>query len=310
MMQYMPDLQRIERWQKLRSQIRNSKNNQRLLELLRTFGDEIRRFLPDAAKAATVDRDDIVRALDVASIHGAIIGSWFNFDPQNPFWPGRDRLFVIRRDDLITTCSIFAALGFFSPDIVGNIVDHVESSGSKSFVPGIEAPGSPVDLIPDLLWESAIESGKSKKRWKEANLNQSNWANNRWAESPAVWRTCAILDTADPVTEKCRSLTLRPGDQPAGLVVFIKVPRSEAGPLADAWSECGWNTAVQNRSDCLGIYQLLSDADFDRPLAVMIDIGATPTPMHFSKTIMRRRESGLLGEMSDEQFNALISDSF
>lgn len=308
MIYYLPDMQRISRWQKLREQIQFSQNSQQRLDLLRTFGDEIRRFLPDAAKAATVDRDDLARALEVATIHGAIIGSWLDLDPENPDWPGRDRLFIVRRDDLITTCCVFAGLGFFDETIVGSVIDYVDSSGSKAFVPGIEAPGAPVDAIPDLLWESAVESARSKKKWREANINHSNWADEKWAASPAVWRSCAILDTADPVTEKCRYLAARDDDAAAGLVVIIKVPRSEAPQLADSWAECGWDTQLKNRSDCLGIYQTLAEATFERPLAILITVGAMQTPQHISKTIIRRRESGLLGEMSDEQFNALISD--
>lgn len=307
---YTTNHKRIELWRQMRQRVQHAKTEKVLLDYLRSFGDSIRPFMPGVATATTVSRDDIARALEVAIVHGTIIGSWLNIDPINPEWPGRDRLFVFRRDDLITTCSVLAALGFFSTNCIAEIIDHVETSGSKAFVPGIEAPGTPPDSIPELLWESAVSSAKSKKKWRTANLNQTKWADEYWAASPAVWRSCALLDTADPVTEKCRLLPKQHNDITAGLVAFIKVPRSDANDIVDAWQATGWNTFIVNRSDCLGLYQLLTETRLAQPTAIMIAVGDSMSPRrNISKTIVRRRESGLLGEMSDEQFSTIIGDS-
>lgn len=310
-MLYEPDHGRIQRWRKLRERIRCLENGPEKLELVRSFGDEIRLFMPDTVNSPTVDRDDIARALEVATVHGAIIGSWLEIDPANPAWPGRDRLFVVRQEDLVTACCVFATMGFFPMEKVADVVDHVDSAASLAVVPGIEEPGAPAESIPDLLWESGLESAKSKKRWRDANLRHDRWANEKWARSPAAWRSSVLLDTADPVTDGCRRLALRRDEAAAGLTAFVKVPRLDAASVAESWEASGWDVRVFNRTDCLGLHQFLLDNVFDRPVAAMIATGGTSqNPRHISRTYARRRESGLLGEMSDEQFSAMLEDSF
>ncbi len=44
------------------------------------------------------------------------------------------------------------------------------------------------------------------------------------------------------------------------------------------------------------------------PLAIMIAIGQGSGTPHISRTAIRRKESGLLGEMSDEQFNEIMGE--
>jgi hypothetical protein len=118
----------------------------------------------------------------------------------------------------------------------------------------------------------------------------------------------AILDAADPVTEQCRVLPGREGEKPAGLVVLVKVGHLEARELADAWTASGWRTAVVSRNDSLGLYEALTGADMGIPFAVMLATTSASTRLHISKTALRRREAGLLGELSDAQFNELMGE--
>ncbi len=308
-LKFFHDIGRAQRWQQMRKRIRQASGTERL-KLLRYFGDQIRALMPSMARAATVEPEDIARAMEVASTQGAVIGAWLSMDPANPTWPGRDRLFIVRHEELINTCAALAALGFFPPAKVVDLVERVDEEGRRAFVPGIESPGVPAEEIPDLMWESAVESARNKRRWRERlSAKDLAWADPAWRDSPATWRTCGLFDAADAVTVKCRDLTMRDGERPAGLVLLLKVPRSDITAYADEWASRGWETAIVNRNDCLSLYELLVSASMDKPLAVMMAVGQTATTPHISRTAIRRKESGLLGEMSDEQFNEIMGES-
>ncbi len=300
---------RAMRWQALRRRIRQANHSERM-RLIRQFGGEIRSIMPNVLRSPDVERDHINRALEIANSLGAIIGGWLQIDPGNPTWPGRDRLFVIRREDLINACSVLAVIGCFSPDVVAEMVEKVDLEGSRAYIPGIESPGVPTNDVPNLMWESALESARSKRSWREKmeEFGNIDWAEPDWVDSPAAWRTCGIFDNADPVTAQCRDLLLREGDNPAGLVAVVKAGREEAFDVADAWADVGWDVDVIHRSDCVGIYELLSETVFDTPLAIIVGVGQSGS-RHFSRSEIRRRESGLLGEMSDEQFNEIMGES-
>ncbi len=309
MLDTIRDLGRARRWLRLRNRIRGADTSQERQRLLRRFGEEIRRLTPTLAKkASTVEREDITRADEVAAAHGVVIGAWLQLDPRNPEWPGRDRLFVIRREDLINTCSALSTFGFFPVDLAAALVERVDTEGRKAVVPGLEAPGFPAEEIPELLWESALESGRGKRVWRERVGEDAEWVETSWRDMPAVWRSVAIFDAADPVTEQCRVLPGREGDKPAGLVALVKVGHVEAQEMSDSWTAAGWRTAVVGRYDSLGLYEALTSADMGIPFAVMLATTSASTRLHISKTALRRRESGLLGEMSDAQFNDLMGE--
>lgn len=308
MLNTIRDLSRARRWLKLRDTIRRTRTESERSALLRCFGEEIRALMPSMTKASTVEREDIARAREVATAQGVVIGAWMQMDPANPDWPGRDRLFVIRREDLINTCSVLASLGFFPPELVPEIVERVDNEGRRASVPGLEVPGCPPEEVPDLLWDSAVESARSKRRWREQIGDGAEWADPAWSASPAVWRSVAIFDIADPVTEQCRVLPGRDGERPAGLAVVVKAGREEAPNLADVWAESGWNAAVVGHDDCLGLYDALTTADMGTPFAVILATGSGPALPHISKTALRRREAGLLGELSDDQFHELMGE--
>lgn len=302
------DVGRARHWLRLRDRIRKSRNGPERLNLLRRFGDEIRNLMPMVVKASTVEKDDITRAHEVATAHGVVIGAWLQLDPMNPDWPGRDRMFVMRREDLINTCSVLSTLGFFPPEQVAYLVEQVDLEGSAAVVPGLESPGYPAEEILAKLWDSAVESGRSKRRWREQMSGDPDWVDPAWLESPAVWRSCAIFDVSDPVTEQCRLLPAKAGDRPAGLVALVKVARADAHRLAELWTESGWESVVVNRNDSLSLYDVLMHADMGKPLAVMLAIGAMASQSHVSRTVIRRRESGLLGELSDDKFNEVMGE--
>lgn len=302
------DVGRARHWLRLRDKIRKSPTGPDRLALLRRFGDEIRALMPMVVKASTVEKDDITRAHEVATAHGVVIGAWLQLDPMNPGWPGRDRMFVTRREDLINTCSVLSTLGFFPPEQVADLVELVDTEGRDAMVPGLEAPGYPAEEILTMLWESAVESGRSKRRWREQMAGDLDWVDPTWLESPAVWRSCAIFDASDPVTELCRVMPGEGADNPVGLVAMIKIARADAHGLAELWQDSGWESVVVNRNDSLGLYDTLMNADMGRPLAVMLSIGAMASQPHVSRAAIRERESGLLGELSDDQFNEVMEE--
>lgn len=298
----------VRRWFTLREKIRAAGSGPDRHRLLRLFGDEIRSIMPLVSRVPTVQRDDINRALEVATAHGAVLGAWLLMDPFNPDWPGRDRLFAFRREDLINSCALLSALGFFPKEDVARLVERVENEGRRAAVPGLEAPGAPSEEIPNLLWESALESARSKRRWREGLSGDVEWVDRAWLDSPAAWRSCGMFDVADPATDECRELPLRPGEEPAGLVALVKVGRNTAARVAESWSLCGWTAEVVNRNDCLNLYEILAVADMAKPLAIMLALSSAPGQPHISRTVIRRREEGLLGEMPDNQFNQLMGE--
>ncbi|MDR1744347.1 MAG: hypothetical protein LBS30_01175 [Planctomycetota bacterium] len=306
MMKNIRNVGRARSWLRLRDAIRGTVNQPDRENLLRRFGEEIRALMPMTVKASPLERDSIARAHEVAVAQGVLIGAWLQLDPLNPTWPGRDRLYVIRREDLVNSCSVLSTLGFFPPEQVADIVDRVDAEGRRAAIPGLESPGVPAGEIPGMLWESAVESARSKKRWRAQCGDHAAWADPSWRDSPAVWRSCAIVDVADPVAEQCRALPGNGGETPAGLVAVVTVARTDAESLADKWLKSGWVTTVVNRNDSLGLYNALTGADMGRPFAVMLALGSMSVRLHISRTALRRREAGLLGEMSDEQFNEVM----
>jgi cob(I)alamin adenosyltransferase len=197
---------------------------------------------------------------------------------------------------------------------VAGVVEQVDTEGRKALIPGLESPGVPAGEIPALLWESAVESARSKKRWRDqcvgAGAGNALWADASWRDSPAVWRSCALFDAADPVTEECRALLSKGGEEiPAGLVAIVKTPRGEAEDLSQRWMESGWTVVTVSRDDSIGLYETLTEADMSKPLAVVLTIGAAVSArLHVSRTAIRRREEGLLGEMSDDQFSEVMGE--
>ena len=299
------DLGLILRWQTLRQRIRTANGFDRL-GLLRRFGDEVRAVM--AAFPETMGQHGpVVDSPEIIATQGAVIGAWLSLHPGNPTWPGRDRLFLSSAGDLRAICATLATLGFFSPERGAQFACGAERPVS---IPGIEAAGAATGELPGLIWESAVESARSKKRWRDAMASRHDcaWAEPWWRESPAVWRTCVLLHAADAVTRECRALPARGGDAPAGLVAFVKTPRSEAHAQADEWETAGWTAAVINRGDYLTLYDLLITAVMDKPLAVVLGSGSAVSGRFFP-TATQRGDDNLLGKMSDEQFEALIGES-
>ena len=305
------NIAKARRWQEKRKRIQAASGAQKL-RLLQSFGEEIRTLAPAFNRATTVEKQDIASAAEVSSAFGAILGAWLNLDPTNPQWPGRDRLYVIRRDDLINACAALSVCGFFPPETVAGLVEDVDTKGRKAVVPGIESPGVPVDEIPQLIWESATESARDKRRWRETlgSAGHNAWLSPVWRDAPETWRTCVILDTADPVTAQCRDLVRREDERLAGLVALVKTPEDAAHAVAEDWWGAGWDAALMDKSDILQMHDLLGGGRLEKPLAIVLSTSTKGRLLpHISKTVVRRRESGLLGEMSDEQFNALMGES-
>lgn len=306
MAKYLYDVGRAQRWRALRRTIRMTTPDERN-RLLRGFGNDIRVIAPLAAKESAHDWD-VTGIAEFAFGQGTTMGGWWQADPANPEWPGRDRLFLGRPGDLLGICCCLSVLGFFPVEQVAAVVDGALAAGADAVVPGLEAAGCPARDVPALAWESALESARSKRRWRDYLGMEAGkeWANPEWRESPAVWRTFVTLDPLAEETVRFREFPKREGDVPAGLIVLIPVERGAAPNLADEWRLAGWDTAVVARGDCLGLYDALATAADARPTAIMIAIGQTSLS---SRTVRRAKEPTLLGELSDEQFHAIVEES-
>ena len=301
----------IRRWQERRRRIQALSGPERR-RILQCFSDDIRALLPAVARATTVGDDDIDRAMKTIDIYSVVIGAWLALDPTNTDWPGRDRLFVSRRDDLICACSALSSFGFFPAGQMPDLVEEAELHGSLTIIPGLEQPGVPGAEIPELVWESAQESARNKRRWRDhmEKISQSAWVDSHWAAAPESWRTCIVLDSTDPITLTCRNLPVCGGDAPAGLLALIKAPDNLADTIAEDWWNSGWDAMTLKHNDPAQLYEVLATTHLHRPLAIVLTMdNAAGTTPYISKTFTLRRESGLLGEMSDEQFNAIIGQS-
>ncbi len=307
MFKMVHNIGRAQRWQALRNQIRSANRQERLL-LIRNFGSDIQRKMPIALKSSGIERNDINRAIDSTNALAAIIAGWLLIDPTNPFWPGRDRLFITRKEDLINACWGLSAIGCFPDESVEEMISKVDFEGRKTFIPGIEAPGAPIGELAQMICQSALDSAKSKKIWRKSMGDQPAWADSEWAESDAVWRTCAIFDHSDAVAGQCRDLLPELPETPAGLVVVVKVERGEATKTAEEWMAKGWETAVIHRSDSLHLYELLTEIIRDQPFVIIMTVGQAAPPS-ITRSGIRRKESGLLADLSDAQFNEIMGES-
>lgn len=301
------DPTRAGRWRAIRWSIRAAGPEERY-ELLRRFGNEIRVLASPAVRESTVNWD-FNAAAELFTAQGALLGGWWQADPANPLWPGRDRVFVGRREDLLGTCCCLAALGFFPETEVATRIDFALAAGREGVIPGLEVPGLPPEEVLPLAWESAVESGRSKRRWREYLGLDSvrEWTDAAWRDSPAVWRTFVVAD-AVLADRELRDRPRREQDSPAGLVVLVVVQRNDAPDLAREWHNAGWETTVVNRTDCLGLYEALATGRDARPTAVMLAIGHAPSSPT-ARIARQPREVRLLGELSDDQFNAIMDES-
>lgn len=262
---------RIDAWRELKRKIRlaDQSANQ---SLLAHCGDEIRRMLREAA-AASGDRGDsgtgaLVPALSV------VAGGWMTADPYNPSWPGRDRLFAFGGDVRAAACAMLAVVGFFAPESV-NVLAEAVSADRDIRVPGLEPAAAKSGTGPEIAWADAVKSRDWKSAWRGSMENGGpDWVDPEWLASPAMWRTCVLLDHDDPAAVRCCELPQRRTDRPAGLeaVVFA---RDDAGEVATAWRNSGWDSELVAGNDVSGLYRALAAPARDVPLAIVVDVGET-----------------------------------
>ncbi len=300
---------RIARWKALRQKLKHRGDGEQR-QLLRSLGEEIRAFVPVVAKISIRDWDSIA-CQEMAMPLGIVIGAWLNAEPANPAWPGRDRLFLARSCDLVAACSALALAGFFPPGQAAELLDRtLAATGDTVEIPGLEAIPEDAAVLLKLARDSAVESGRSKRRWRDifADGSAAAWADPAWQKSPAVWRTCLVAEADAEGMEEFRDVAGRGGDAPAGLAALLIAERDLASGQAEEWRAAGWEAMVIDKSDCLGLYRALAAPAGDSPLAVLLDIGrAAVTPS--GRFAGRVGAEKLLGELSDEQFNAIMGES-
>lgn len=297
---------KARQWQEKRRRIRSASGAVKL-RLLQSFGDEIR-ALPPAPAAPPPEP---------ISFFNAVLGAWLNIDPANPDWPGRDRLFVVPRAELVNACAFLAVCGFFAPEKLPDLVENIGAFGLTATVPGLESPGIAAEEIPHLLWESAVASARDKRRWREvsASFGHDDWFSPAWRDAPESWRTCVVLDSEAPVAAACRELAGRREDQAVGLVALVNAPEACAAAVVGDWEAAGWRAVMTGARDIARVHDILAEATLEQPFAVVLSVasakGVAAAGAGGAAKAVEKRSGGaeLLGEMSDEAFTALFDES-
>lgn len=303
------NIAQARRWQEKKRRLRAAAATEKL-RLLLSFGEETRALASTFGRTgSTTHKYTPASVPEVSAAICAILCAWLNLDPTNPEWPGRDRLFLTRRRDLLNSCAALSTCGFFPSEAVVDLVVAVEAEGTKAVIPGVEAPGAPAEDIPRLFWESAAESARDKKRWREvlgAGVH-ADWFSPVWRDSPETWRSCVVLDAEDEVSAAVRALARREDESAAGMVALVKASEIMSEGVVKEWWDGGWDVILADCGDLVQVYSLLVDLRLERPLAIILSKFSAPNKN--SKTVVRRRESGLLGEMPDDIFSELMKES-
>lgn len=304
----LPDALRTHRWRTTRNLVLRATASDRD-RLLHQFGDEIRALAPLAARGSSKDWD-IGACLELATALGVILGAWMTAEPANPEWPGRDRIFLARSADTLAAGAALSTFGFFQPEYAAKLVDAAVN-GDKNAIPGLESVCAPTRELATEAWESGLESAWSKRRWRQhfgpgAGLD---WANPEWRDAPGVWRTCIVFEHQDEAAPLCRALPEQDGECPAGLSAVIVAPQNESVPLAQQWRDSGWESMVVDRSDGPGLYNVLTAPASDKPRAIILAIGQATSLGTSATTFRLARQGTLLGELSDDQFNAIMDST-
>lgn len=294
-----PDFERYSSWQEWRRRLRIC-SDEVLSQELKRLGEDVRDI---AAIAATVlsRRDASAVNLDLADAVAIFLCGVANLDPLNSEWSGRDRILLEEGDNLLIFCAALARMGFFSPGATTTVIEKAMSDESFS-LPGVELTPGGTTLATG--WEMAVEARNEKLRWLAAWLDTS-WADPVWRDSPVGWRVFSWLSWRDPAMDGVCSLPTASEEVSAGFTALITAPYEEATRLAELWRELGWDAFVVSRDDRLGLYQTLSRIPEEKPMAVFIGVGEV-----YDASRRDHEDTKLLGEMTDEQFHAVMDEYF
>ncbi len=298
---------RLTRWRTLRKRLTRSRPSECAKALL-AFTDEVNALIPLVTRASN-QQWNMSDCQEIANALAVLMAGWLTINPANPQWPGRDRLYLCRKQDLVAACSVLSICGLYPPEYVARLIDSALSD-QPAALPGIELAGQPSALQAKHAWESALESGRSKRRWRETCSHTTpDWTNPEWRESPAVWRSCLVLNHDDASLPGIRALAAQNGEKPAGLVAIVVTPRDDALSNAEQWREFGWETLVADRNESTELYSCLWSRVTARPLALMLTVSDEPQMRPTNVTARLDVQSPLLGDLPDDQFNALMGES-
>lgn len=278
-------------------------------KLLATLVRDISSSIPLAANASRQEWD-VNACLEIAPALSVIIGAWMDAEPVNPEWPCRDRLFLTRRNDVLTAGSALAFMGFFEPDTLVQKIDAPVGAPGAS-IPGLEPfRPTPTETV-TAAWLSAVDSTRSKRYWFEAfaTAEETPWADREWEEFGGVWKTCILLDhTAGEALETLRTMPEKQDAQNInGLVALVAIPKT-AGvtEFMERWRSAGWDAQTVTASDSAYLCEILKPYEsMPRVVALTTDPGQSMAAGQQSTG----ETSQLLGELSDDQFNALMDIS-
>lgn len=295
----MPDGARIARWRMRTRSLRAASGGEQF-RTLREFGDSVRSLAAMATRASPVPRN-IDASLDLVEALSVVVGGWLSADPYNPDWPGRDRLFIGRKQSLLAACAALASAGFFSPENVTRLADEKEK-GYAAFIPGLESADAD---MPASAWRSAVASGQDKQAWRHVFETDAGagWVDPNWAKNPYLWRTCLIIDSEGREAEACLGLPSSEGGAPRGISVLVATPWDVTDEHEERWRLAGWNTAILDRSDYLSLYTRLTASPGDEPAAILLSMAAS------SNRAKESAQTSLIGNLSDEQFNTMFNQT-
>lgn len=302
------DGERVARWRLFRQRIAAATSMERY-QLLRNYGEDVRGLTPLAAKA-TVWQYDTEESVELAVFLGVLVCGCLTAEPANPGWIGRDRFFIARRQDLLAACSALSGIGFFPPELIPRLLDYALHDRHAG-IPGLDNPGAGAAEQLAEAWESAVESGRDKRRWRErlGRRADEDWAAAEWRDSPATWRTFVVADARDEAVLEFRRRPENGGELAAGLVAALTVARQDSDAVLDEWRRAGWQTALTEAADYLAIYETLRLPAGDRPLALLLVAGQGLAGLSRRLALRRSRDAQLLGELPDDIFHSLMGES-
>lgn len=252
------DEDQVARWRSLRDQVAASDDAGRVAllseEASRHRADNIR--LIAAAKQGHVGGD-----MSVTDILTVLFNCVMNIDPENPVWPGRDRLVLSKGHTAGALYTVLAHCGFFSRDELATFMKPLSALNghpNRLKVPGVEANTGPLGHGLPIALGAALAARFTREDYRvfvitgDGELQEgSNWEAFMSAAHYKVENLTAIIDRN----------RLQQGDRTEST--------NGLEPLAAKLEAFGWEVRDTDGHDFLALIQALAPSSTGKPVAVI-----------------------------------------